>query len=101
WSPAGTLAVLGVDRPHSPSWALFELFVIEHGRPRHLGPGLDRPLYPTTFGDLIDHEAAPMLAWLDDANVVALVSDGGATHPYRFGLDGSAEPLAGGEVICT
>jgi dipeptidyl aminopeptidase/acylaminoacyl peptidase len=101
WSPGGALAVLGIDRPSSPSSALVELFVVERGRRRQLGSELDRPLYTTTFGDLIDHEAAPAIAWLDDTALVALVSDAGATHPYRFDLDGHAEPLAGGDIVCT
>ena len=40
--------------------------------------------------------------WLDERTIVALAADRGAAHPYRFGLDGSVERLAGGdEVVCT
>jgi dipeptidyl aminopeptidase/acylaminoacyl peptidase len=98
---AGGLAVIGVDHANGPSWANPNLYLVEPGGNRQLGAELDRPIANTTFGDLIDPASHIGLAWLDGANVAGLVSDQGATHPYRFGTDGSVERLAGGEIVAT
>ena len=52
-------------------------------------------------GDLLDLTARypPPLTWLDDEMLVALVADEGRALPYRFGVDGSYEALATGEVV--
>ena len=64
---------------------------------QRLGAELDRPISQRVFGDLIDAAslAAPQFAWLGEEELVALVTDRGETHPYRFGLDGSVARLAG------
>jgi dipeptidyl aminopeptidase/acylaminoacyl peptidase len=104
WSSGGRLAVLGVDEPPGvyPAWANTNLFVMEDGRPRRLAPGLDRSIGFLVAGDLHDFAArAAEVLWLDDENLVDVVCDRGASHVYRFELDGSAEPLTSGEVVCS
>jgi dipeptidyl aminopeptidase/acylaminoacyl peptidase len=103
WGPDGALAVLGIDRPQSPEWSNVGLFVSRRRRVRRLAAERDITIWNTTFGDLVDMDAwlPPALVWLDAEHVLALVADRGASHPYRFGLDGSVERLADGDVVCS
>jgi dipeptidyl aminopeptidase/acylaminoacyl peptidase len=75
--------------------------VAGRGGPRRLAADLDRTLFNATAGDLVDLAARfpPPLAWLDDETMVALVADEGRALPYRFGVEGSYEALASGEVV--
>lgn len=100
-SPAGRLAVIGMDRPPPTAWQNAGLFVVEGRTHRQLGRELDRPVAPRVVSDLVDFGSllAP-LAWLDDERLAAVVTDRGEAHPYRFGLDGSVERLADGPVVC-
>ena len=100
WSGAG-LAVIGVDHPRAPAWANHNLYLADKSGNRQLGAKLDRPVINTTFGDLVDPAAAPVLVWLDETAVLALVSDQGCAHPYRFGLEGADERLASGELVAS
>ena len=104
WGPDGALVVIGSDEPDQTWAASTELraFAVERGRARRLAPDLDRPLAQTSYGDLL--AGAPDVVppvWLDDRSVCALVSDRGRIHPWRIGLDGSAERLAAGDMVAT
>jgi dipeptidyl aminopeptidase/acylaminoacyl peptidase len=102
YSAGGRLAFVGYDHPSPYAWRNAALFVVDGRRHRQLGGELDRPISQRVFSDLIDVGClTATLAWLDDEHVVALVTDRGETHPFRFGLDGSVERLAGGAVVCT
>ena len=103
FSPGGRLVVIGVDRKWTPEWSNLGLFLITRGERRRLGDGLDLPVATTSYGDLIDPDSfvSDIGGWLDQNNLVALVSEGGRALPYRFGLDGSYEPLAQGDFVCT
>ncbi len=100
FGPDGTLALLGVDSPPPITWQNPGLFVRAGRGLRRLGAELDRPAELRTFGDLLEFGPSP-LHWLDDRHLAALVTDRGEVHPYRFGLDGTVERLAGGPVVCT
>ena len=103
FSPSGRLVVIGVDRRWTPEWSNIGLYQIARGERRRLGDGLDLGVCATSYGDLIDPDSfvSNLGGWLDDENIVALVSDRGRSLPYRFGLDGSWEPLARGDIVCT
>jgi len=103
FSPGGKLVVIGVDRKWTPEWSNLGLFLIGRGERRRLGDGLDLTVAATSYSDLIDPDSfvSDIGGWLDDDNFVALVSDRGRSVPYRFGLDGSWEPLARGDFVCT
>ena len=103
FSPGGRLVVIGVDRKWTPEWSNLGLFLIARGERRRLGDGLDLPVATTSYGDLIDPDSfvSDIGGWLDQNNLVALVSERGRALPDRFGLDGSYEPLAQGDFICT
>jgi dipeptidyl aminopeptidase/acylaminoacyl peptidase len=82
WSPGGRLALLGHDGETLAGW-------------------VNRPLFNATAGDILDltaREPAP-LHWLDEESLVGLVADQGRSIPYRFGVDGSYQALAQGEVV--
>jgi len=95
WSPSGQLALLGLEQEGSPGWANIGLWVQEGRSQRRLGAELDRTFCFLVASDLYDFSARfpPPLVWLDEENLVVLVTDGGTCVPYRFGLDGSAERL--------
>lgn len=103
WSKTGRLAVVGMDETPGAEWANFSLYVIDDGCTRQLAASLDRPLGNASFGDLIDPDAALTLAWPNQRQIVALVSDHGTALPYRFDGDNPAgfERLASGEMICS
>ena len=96
WGADGTLAFLGIDHPGSPEWANVGLFLSHGRRQERLAADHDLNIWNTTFGDLVDWDnfIPPALAWLDAERVLALVADRGASHPYRFGVDGSIGRLA-------
>src|SRR5439155_9479185 len=102
FAPDGTLALLGIDRPPPLGGQNLDLFVRDGRALQQLGAELDRPIGLRVVGDLIDVGAlfpAP-LHWLDGEQLVALVTDRGRAHPYRFGLDGTVERLVDGDVAC-
>jgi dipeptidyl aminopeptidase/acylaminoacyl peptidase len=102
-SPGGRIALVGVDRPDPVGWEQPNLFVLEGGRPRQLGAELDRPIGNATFADVLDlgEINQPRAHWLDEDTLVALVADSGGSRPYRFPLDGPAEPLLDDpELVC-
>ena len=104
WSSGGRLAVIGVDELPEPlpAWANANLYVVERGGPRRLAPGLDRSIGFLVTTDLQDFSARfAEVLWLDEESLVGVVCDRGASHVYRFGLDGSAERLTDGEVVCS
>src|SRR5205823_647906 len=67
-----------------------------------LAHGDDLDIWNRTYGDFEDDEQfnPPPVFWLDDEHLVGFVARRGATHPYLFGLDGSVQALAGGNVVC-
>src|SRR5439155_14780727 len=95
WSPRGRLALLGLDNRKPGGWENIGLWVKEGSSLRRLGKELDRTFWGAIVTDLQDFGARfpPPLIWLDDENVVCLVSDRGSCVPYRFGLDGAVERL--------
>ena len=102
WSPSPHIAYLGLDVPDFPGWADVELYVADGGRSRPLGADRHLRIGVSSYGDCIDAEnlfAFP-LTWHDEQNLLTLVSQRGAIHPYRFGLDGSVEKLAETDATC-
>ena len=102
WSPSPRLAYLGLDEPDFPGWADPELYVFDGGRSRRLGADRHLRIGVSSYGDYIDSEnlfAFP-ITWLDEDNVLTLVSHRGASHPYRFGVDGTVENLAETNATC-
>jgi dipeptidyl aminopeptidase/acylaminoacyl peptidase len=102
-SPRGALAVVGVDRADPVGWEIVSLFVVEGGKARQLGAGLDRPIGNHTFADTIEltEILMPRAHWLDEETLVAIVSDRGGSRPYRFPVDGDPAPLLDDtEVVC-
>lgn len=104
WSPDGTwIAGVGVDvtdafDDHSPT--LFVGRADGTGTPVALAPDLDRPVGNWADTDLTGWmtEARPGPIWESDTAVVALVSDRGRTHPWRFTFD-PATGAAGGDPV--
>lgn len=104
WGPRGDLVVVGCDEADVTWAASAELraFSVRASRSRRLAPHLDRPVGMSTYGDLIaPGDQVPGIVWVGDDSFVAVVSDAGRCHPWRFGLDGSAEPLADGDLVVT
>jgi dipeptidyl aminopeptidase/acylaminoacyl peptidase len=101
WSPGGRLALIGNDSETAAGWVNQTLHIAERSSTRRLAPDLDRTLFNATAGDLLDLTARvpPPLYWLDEETLVALVNDQGRTIPHRFGVDGSYEALAEGEIV--
>jgi dipeptidyl aminopeptidase/acylaminoacyl peptidase len=99
WAPGKEIAYLGSDQPGSPGWADLEL----HVAGRRLAEDKNLNIQVTSYGDYQDGEqfGAPPLMWLDEKNLVALVSHHGYSHPYRFGLDGDVEALATPDKMCS
>jgi acylaminoacyl-peptidase len=95
FSPGGNLAFIGHEDPRLSGATNLGLWVKDGRRTRRLGEELDRPFWFAVVSDLYDFAARfpPPIIWLDDANVLCLVTDGGNCVPYRFGLDGSSERL--------
>jgi acylaminoacyl-peptidase len=95
WSPGGKLALLGVDEAGPVGSASIELWVRSGRALRQLGADLDRTFFYGVVSDIADFTARfpPPVIWLDEENVVTLVTTDGTSVPYRFGLDGSVERL--------
>ncbi len=95
WSPRGKLAFNGLDDPSFSGAANIGLWVQDGRAQRRLGEELDRTFWFAVTSDLFDFSTRfpPPLIWLDDENVLSLVTDQGTSAPYRFGLDGSVERL--------
>jgi dipeptidyl aminopeptidase/acylaminoacyl peptidase len=103
WSPRGRLAFLGLDKMKPGGWENIGLWVKEGRSQRRLGEELDRMFFYAVATDLHDFGARfpPPLIWLDDENLLCLVSDRGSCVPYRFGLDGAIERLVDREdAVC-
>lgn len=98
WAPA-QLAFVGNGQDGDPGWADIELH-LQNGR---LAADKNLTVRITSYGVFQDVEnmGPPPLAWLDDNNIVALVSHHGRSHPHRFGVDGDVEALATPDAICT
>ena len=104
FSPKGKLAYSASTIRPSAGATNMGLWVKEGSRTRRLGEELDRTFLFIVIGDLVDFGAlAPVpVLWLDDDNVVVLVTDRGGCVPYRFGLDGSVERLVErDDAVCT
>ena len=103
WSPRGRLAFLGLDKMKPGGWENLGLWVKEGRSQRRLGEEVDRTFFFAVVTDLHDFGARfpPPLIWLDDENLLCLVSDRGSCVPYRFGLDGAVERLVDREdAVC-
>jgi len=103
WSPRGRLAFLGLDKMKPGGWENIGLCVKEGRSQQRLGEELDRMFFYAVVTDLHDFGARfpPPLIWLDDENLLCLVSDRGSCVPYRFGLDGAVERLVEREdAVC-
>ena len=103
WSPRGRLAFLGLDKMKHGGWENVGLWVKEGRSQQRLGEELDRMFFYAVVTDLHDFGARfpPPLIWLDDENLLCLVSDRGSCVPYRFGLDGAIERLVEREdAVC-
>jgi dipeptidyl aminopeptidase/acylaminoacyl peptidase len=113
WSPDGAwIAGIGLDVEHPLDDQSPTLFVAPSDASRHavpLAPDLDRPIGNWADTDLTgwmtEVRAGPF--WVGSATVVALVTDRGRTHPWRFMFDSQAgaaagppERLASGDVMC-
>jgi dipeptidyl aminopeptidase/acylaminoacyl peptidase len=100
WSPDGRhIAGVGVDDPDffddiSPSIAVASLEAGPRGA--LLAPDLDRAVGDWSDGDLTgwQADARPGPSW-DGSAVVALVTDRGRVHPWRFPVDPSSGAAAG------
>jgi dipeptidyl aminopeptidase/acylaminoacyl peptidase len=104
WSPGGRLAINGLDDPSYSGASNIGVWVKEGRNLRRLGEKLDRQFWFAVAGDLFDVGArSPSpLHWLDDENLLSLVTDRGTCVPYRLGLDGSFERLVeGDEIVCS
>jgi dipeptidyl aminopeptidase/acylaminoacyl peptidase len=95
WSSDGKLALLGIDEPGPIGSASIGLWVKDGRTQRQLGANLDRTFFNAITTDLADFAShfPPPVIWLDEENVVVLVTTDGACVPHRFGLDGSTERL--------
>jgi acylaminoacyl-peptidase len=99
WGPDATLALHGVPEADGRSWGNPGLFLVRGRRVRRLGAELDLFVGNAGFGDLVDPEASLVPpVWLDADTLVALATVRGRCLPWRFGTDGTVEPLAEGEV---
>jgi dipeptidyl aminopeptidase/acylaminoacyl peptidase len=103
WGTSGQVAFLGNSRPKAPGWANVDLYVMDGKGARQLAAGRDLNIWNTTYGDFEDPDqfGAPPVEWLDPGHLAGLVASRGASHPYRFGVDGSVEPLAEDDVVCS
>ena len=97
WAPS-QIAYLGVDLPDFPGWADGGLYVAG----RRLAADRKLRFGVTSYGDYIDGENlfSYPLTWEDEDHPLTVVSHRGASHPYRFGMDGSVEALAEPEASC-
>ncbi len=112
YSPGGRLvAGIGVDDPDAfddLSPTLYAAPVDGSVPPVVLAPDLDRPVGNWADSDLTGWtvEQRPGPAWTGPGEVLALVTDRGRTHPWRFAVDpvtgrptGDPQRLARGEVM--
>ena len=102
WGKGG-LAAIGIDTPDPIGWERQVVHVLDGGELRPIDGLVEETAGVTTYGDLLDESSSSpaTMAWIDDRHVVALVSRRGRSHVYRFGRDGSVEPLTDGDVVCT
>lgn len=103
YSPDGRwLAVVGVDEPDWTDEVSPTLHVApaDGGAAVALAPDLDRPVGAWVDSDLMGWftEARGGPAWTADGAVVALVSDRGRVHPWRFPVDSSTGRPGGDPV---
>ena len=114
YSPDGRwLAAIGVDAAADLDDLAPALFVgpADGAAPAvPLAPEIDRPVGSWAATDLTgwQAESRPGPAWDGADAIVALVSERGRCHPWRFGIDpatgrstGAPVPLAGGDVMAT
>ena len=99
WSPRGRLAIAGIEQQDNLEWHDPVLAVHAGREVIRLGADLDRPLSQMSYGDLIPVDVGPQLCWQDEQHLLAVVGDRGRGHPLRFGLDGSVQRLADGDVV--
>ncbi len=99
WSVAGALATIGNEHPRSAAWHQHGLYVGE-GRPRRLGGDLAVQVGNAISNDLagLDTPGSPPV-WFDEESLGVIITDRGRSAPYRFGLDGSVQPLCAGEIV--
>lgn len=113
WSPDGAWIAgvgVGVERPFDDLSPTLVVGPSDGSQPAvALAPDVDRPIGNWADTDLTGWmaEARPGPLWSGSTAVVALVSDRGRTHPWRFSFDpatgraaGEPERLAAGDVMC-
>jgi len=96
WSPDGRrLAAFGTDVEDPPESHQPEVWVIDaqSGEARSLSADLDLPagVWVGSHINRTDEPEGPL--WVDDTSVVALLTVRGRSIPWRFHLNGGAEPL--------
>ena len=98
----GRIAIIGNDHPRSAAWHLQGLYVTVDGDGglRRLGAGLDLQVGNAIYNGVGNLDVySPPPVWLDETHVVSVLTDHGRSHPWRFGLDGTAVRLVDGETI--
>ena len=96
WSPDGRwLAAFGTDVEDPPEALQPEVWVIDakSGEARSLSAGLDLPAGVWVGSHLNRTEEPEGPLWLDETSLVALLTVRGGSIPWRFHLNGGAEPL--------
>ena len=96
WSPDGRwLAAFGTDVEDPPEALQPEVWVIDAttGNVRSLSAGLDLPagVWVGSHLNRTDEHEGPI--WLDDTSFAALMTARGRSIPWRFDLNGDAQPL--------
>ena len=103
WAPSDEIAFMGIDKPHTPWWADWELHLTNGpNKSRRLAADRHLNITQSTYGDFQDGDALapPTPQWRDRQNLVALVAHRGESHPYRFEKNGEVEALAQPEATC-
>jgi dipeptidyl aminopeptidase/acylaminoacyl peptidase len=100
WAPSKHVAFLGTSRPDLAGWADVELHVSDGKKSQRLAADRHLNIQVTSYGDFKDGPSLPPVMWEDEEHLLGLVSHRGCSHPYRFGVDGTVESLAGPEAIC-
>lgn len=102
WGEGG-LAAVGIRTPEPIGWERQVVHVLNDGALEPIDGLVEETAGVTTYGDLVDESSWSQvpIAWTDTQHVAAIVSRRGRSHVYRFGRDGSIDPMTEGDVVCT